>query len=202
LRLAPGDASLLRRYSYFVSRNGDVTEGIRLADKAIELDPLNPDSYENRVGALFDARRYQEAVHFAEETRRKSPDLLRSPTLLGDCLQMLGRYREAQQQYSLGRPDQYERLTGEALLLARTGDREGAERKLQRMQQIFGDAASYQYGEIYTQLGDRDRALAALERAWVIRDGGLNGIRIDPMLDPLRGDPRFERIVKRMNFPA
>ena len=70
------------------------------------------------------------------------------------------------------------------------------------MQQMFGDAASYQYGEIYAQLGDKGRALAALERAWEIRDGGLIAIRNDPALDPLRGDPRFEAIVKRMNYPS
>jgi len=202
LQLAPGDSSFLRRHSYFMARIGNESESLRLSAKAIELDPLDPDTYGNHVGALFDAQRYQEAVDFAEETKRKSPDLFQERILLGDCYLMLGRFREAQQQYSLGRPDQWERLLGEALLLARTGDRGGAQQKLQRMQQLFSDAASYQYGEIYAQLGEKDRAIAALERAWTIRDGGLMNIRIDPALDPLRGDPRFEAIIKRMNFPA
>jgi len=202
LQLAPSDAALLRRFSYFMARIGKESESLRLADRVLELDPLNPDSYENRIGALFDARRYQEAVNFAEETRRKSPDLIQARILLGDCYVMLGKFREAQQQYSLGRPDQWERLTGEAILLARSGDRSGAQQKLQRMQQLYSDAASYQYGEIYAQLGEKDRAIAALERAWAIRDGGLMNIRIDPALDPLRGDPRFEAIFQRMNFPA
>jgi len=202
LRLAPSDTAILRRYSYFMARIGKESESLGLADRVIELDPLDPDSYENRVGALFDARRYRDAIKFAEEVKLKSPDLFQSPLLLGDCFLLLGKFREAQQQYSLGRPDQWERLLGEALLLARSGDRSGAQKKLQRMQQLFSDAASYQYGEIYAQLGEKDRAIAALERAWTIRDGGLMNIRIDPMLDPLRGNPRFEAIVKRMNFPA
>lgn len=202
LQLAPGDAGLLRRWSYFSARTGNMSESLRLADKVIELDPLNPDSYGNRVGALFDARRYADAVRFAEETKQKSPELFREPILLGDCLLMLGRIREAQEQYSLGRTDQWARITGEALLLARTGDRNGANRKLQHMQQLFADAASYQYGEIYAQLGDKDRAIAALETAWAIRDGGMMNIRMDPALDPLRGDPRFEAIIRRMNFPS
>ena len=201
LQLAPGDAALLRRYSYFVAKTGNPSEGLRIADKVIELDPLNATSYENRAGALFDLRRYADAVSYAEEVKRKSPDLFDFPTLLGDCFVLLGRYREAQEQYALAKPDQWERLTGEAILMARTGDRDGANRKLQRMQQLFGDAASYQYGEIYAQLGNRDRALAALERAWEIRDGGLLNLRMDPALDPLHGDPRFEAIIKRMNFP-
>ena len=202
LQLAPGDAGLLRRWSYFSARTGNMSESLRLADKVIELDPLNPDSYGNRVGALFDARRYADAVRFAEKTKQKSPELFREPILLGDCLLMLGRVREAQEQYSLGRTDQWARLTGEALLLARTGDRNGANQKLQHMQLLFADAASYQYGEIYAQLGDKDRAIAALETAWAIRDGGLMNIRMDPALDPLRGDPRFEAIIRRMNFPS
>lgn len=200
LQLAPNDAAQLRRYSYFVALTGNPSEALRIADKAIELDPLNADSYGNRAGALFDLRRYADAISYAEEVKRKSPDLFQFPTLIGDCLVLLGRYREAKQQYAQAKPDAYERLTGEAILMARTGDRDGANRNLQRMRQLFGDAASYQYGEIYAQLGDKDRALAALERAWEIRDGGLMNIRNDPALDPLRGDPRFEAIIKQMNY--
>jgi serine/threonine-protein kinase len=202
VELAPGDARLLRGYSYFVSRLGNQPESLRLAQKALELDPLNQDSYENWVAALFDARRYEEAVRFADETKRKSPELYDDPLLLGLCLVMLGRLREAQEQFSLGKPDRWERLTGEALLLARSGDRGGAMRKIERMQELFGDAASYQYAEIYAGLGDKDRAIAALEHAWSVRDPGLFNVRVDPLLDPLRGDPRFEAIIRKMNFPG
>ena len=202
LQLAPSDAALLRRYSYFVAKTGNLSEGLRISDKVVELDPLNAASYENRAGALFDSRRYADAVNYAEEVKRKSPDMFQFPVLLGDCFVLLGRYREAKEQYALAKPDQWERLTGEAILMARTGDRNGANHKLQHMQQLFGDAASYQYGEIYAQLGDKDRALAALERAWEIRDGGLLSLRMDPALDPLRGEPRFEAIIKRLKFPT
>jgi len=202
VQLAPGDADYLSFYSYFVSRLGDQAESMRAADKVLELNPLDPDSYGNKVGSLFDARKYREAVAFAEETRRKSPDLFHEPLLLGICLVMVGRLREAQQQFALGKPEQWERLTGEAIAFARAGDKAAVEQKVQRMQQIFGDAASYQYSEIFAQTGDRQRALAALDSAWAIRDGGLINIRVDPFLDPIRNEPRFQAIVKRMNFPA
>ena len=115
---------------------------------------------------------------------------------------MLGRLRQAREQYSLVKPDRWERLTGEAIIFARSGDRAGAEQKIKRMQSLYGDAASYQYAQIYASLGDKDRALAALEHAWSVRDPGLFTIRIDPLLDPLRNDARFQAIIKRMNFPA
>ena len=202
VELAPGDATLVTAYSYFVSQLGNQAESLRLAQKALELDPLNNDSYENWVGALFDARRYEEAVRFAEETKRKSPELFDDPLLLGYCLVMVNRLREAQSQFSTLNPDRWERLTGEALVFARSGDRDRAERSIQRMQSLVGDAASYQYAQIYSDLGDKDRAIAALEHAWSVRDPGLFNIRVDPLLDPLRSDPRFQTIIKRMNFPA
>ncbi len=202
VELAPGDATLVTAYSYFVSQLGNQAESIRLAQKALELDPLSEDSHENWVGALFDARRYQEAVEFAETTKRKSPELFNDQLLLGHCLVMVGRLREAQEQYSALHADRWERLTGEALILARSGDRDGAERKIHRMQALFGDAASYQYGQIYADIGDKERAIAALEHAWSVRDPGLFNIRVDPLLDPLRSDPRFQAIIGKMNFPA
>ena len=202
LELAPGEAGLVRAYSNFAARLGDQETSLRLAEKALELDPLDPDSYVNRAGALWDARRYQEAVRYAEETKRRSPALLDDPSLLSVCYIMVGKYREAQEQLSLLHPDKWDRLTGEALILARTGDRAGVEARLRRMEQLFGDAASFQYAEIHAQLGDRGRALAALEDAWRIRDAGLINIRIDPFLDPIRDDPRFKAIERRMNFPA
>ena len=74
--------------------------------------------------------------------------------------------------------------------------------KLGEMRQRYGDAALYQYGEIYAQLGMVEEALDALENAYRTRDPGMAYIAVDAFLDPLRNDPRFEAIVKRLNFPA
>jgi hypothetical protein len=70
------------------------------------------------------------------------------------------------------------------------------------MQSLVGDAASYQYAQIYADLGDKEKALAALEHAWSVRDPGLFNIRVDALMDPLREEPRFAALLKKMNFPA
>jgi len=62
--------------------------------------------------------------------------------------------------------------------------------------------ATFQFGKIYAQLGDKDRAFAALDRAWEIRDSDLGGLKTDPFLDPLRPDPRYAALVNRIGFPA
>ena len=202
LELAPGVPAFLGRYSFFIARVASPSEALQIADKAIELEPLDPNSYGIRAARLFDARRYTDALRFAEDTERASPDLFDDPLLLGDCFLMLGKGEEALRHYSELPLNAWERITGEALVHARSGDAAGAEKKLLRMQQLFADVASYQYGQIYAQLGEGDLAIAALERAWTIRDGGLLSIRIDEMLDPLRRNPRLDSIIKRMQFPG
>jgi tetratricopeptide (TPR) repeat protein len=98
--------------------------------------------------------------------------------------------------------DDYRRLVGEAILAARTGDRQLALDKLRAMQGRYGDAALFQYAEIYAQLGMVDQALAELEKAYQARDPGLSYIRVNPFLDPIRNQPRFKAVEARLNFPA
>ena len=70
------------------------------------------------------------------------------------------------------------------------------------MRPIHGVLGSYQYAEIYAQAGNKDRAFSELENALAAKDPGLAGLRVDPFLDPIRGDPRYAKLVKKLNFPS
>lgn len=202
VQLAPSNADIVGRYVFLLARLGRPEEALNAADRAIALDPLNHVSYENRVSVLYDLRRYEEALAYARKIRRQSPDLFKAPGLVADCLLMLGRFEEARRAYRLLTPDSWQQLNGEALTFARAGNRAAAMERLRKLKRLMGENASYQYAGIYAQLGDRKRALDALEHALAIRDGGIVSIKIDPRLDPIRGEPRFEAVVKRMNFPT
>jgi serine/threonine-protein kinase len=202
LELAPGDADALRTYSYFVSLLGDQSKALALADRAIGLDPLNGSSYDNKLSILFNARRYADAINAGLQLKRTSPELVTFPTTLGDCFMMAGKIDESRQSYAAAPADDLFRLTGEAVLAARTADAPGARARLARIQQVSGDAASYQFGEIYAQLGAADEAFRALDHAWQIKDAGLLHLRVDPWMDPVRSDRRFAALVGRIGFPA
>ena len=115
---------------------------------------------------------------------------------------MLGRYDEARSEYALIPDGDLNRLTGEAIIAARQGNRPGAEQKIARLRQSFGAAGSYQYSEVYAQLGDKDRAFVELNNAVGAKDPGLASLRVDPFLDPIRDDPRYAALVKKLNFPS
>ena len=85
---------------------------------------------------------------------------------------------------------------------AQEGERaaSAAQRQLDSMFATYGDSASYQYGQIYTQWGEIETALTWLENALKIRDPGIIQAADDRMLMPLRGNPRFENILRDAGF--
>jgi serine/threonine-protein kinase len=201
-QLAPGDADIVGRHVFLLARLGRPADALKAADRAIGLDPLNHLAYENRVSVLYDLRRYQEALNYAERIRRQSPELFKAPGLLADCLLMLGKFEEARRAYDLLSPNSWQQLNGIALTFARAGNRAAAMKALARLKWVTGENGSYQYAGVYAQLGDRNRALDELEHALAVRDGGIVSMKIDPRLDPVRGEPRFDAVLKRLNFPT
>jgi len=200
--LAPGDADTLSAFADFSARLGATSAALSFADEAIRLDPLNIRPYDVRLDALFTARRYEDAVAFGKFERTRFPDKKAAAAVaIGDSLVLLGRGNDAETYYALVPADFWARLTGEAIIRTRVGDRAGAEQKANQLQAQYGAAASTQLGEIYAQMGDRDRALAALEAAYAIKDAGLTNLKNDAFLDPIRSDPRFTALIGKMNFP-
>jgi TolB-like protein len=201
LSLAGGDPDVMRNCGWTRSSifgNGD---GLRLVDQALALDPLNWASHMAHVDVLYVARRYAEAVSYTLKLQQESPELFKFPILFGNSLLMLGRTKEAA--LAFGQVGEGEaRILGEALLAARTGDRDLASSKLAALRQLAGEMASYRYGQVYAQLSETDRAFAALDRAWEVRAASLINLKFDPYMDPLRSDSRYAALVKRIGFPA
>ena len=198
----PGsDAETLRNYANVLGLSRRPEEAWRMSTKAMRLDPLNPASFETQAVTLYHSRRYEEAAAMARRSLQLSPERLRVRSYLANALLALNKTAEAEVEYRKLEPTDYRRLLGQAMLAVRAGDRASALTNLRAMKQRYGDTAHYQYGEIYAQLGSGEQAIAELESALAKRDPGMARIRVDPFLDPIRRDPRFAALVRRLNFP-
>jgi tetratricopeptide (TPR) repeat protein len=103
----------------------------------------------------------------------------------------------------LDRCDQY--LAGNQWCLAVTYDKLGkhadAEAEIAKLKASSGDVMAYQYAAFYAQRGDIPKALEWLETALRLRDAGLESLRTDSLMDPIRQEPRFQTVMRELKFP-
>jgi serine/threonine-protein kinase len=76
-----------------------------------------------------------------------------------------------------------------------------SQRALDQLIAKSAQEAAYQIAEVFAWRGENDLAFAWLERAFQQRDGGLAYVKVAPMFERLRGDPRFKALIKKMNLP-
>ena len=202
LELAPGDASVTSDYAYFSAELGHSADGLRLSARSIKLDPLNINTYFGRYLVLISTHRYAEVVSFSQELERTRPHLFNWPEGVAYALILQNKLAEAERYQQMAPADSYNRMVNEAAILARTGKSDQVPATIAKMREVYGDTASFQYGQVYAQTGDKDRAFRALDRAWEIRDSGLLRLKTDPYIEPLRSDPRYAALLQKMNFPA
>jgi serine/threonine-protein kinase len=194
----PGASSLsFQNYAINLSRTGRQGQALSMIDHAIALDPLSAAAWTLKSWILFYGRSYPQSIEAARRALSLAPANLRSRTLLAWDLTLLGKLVEAERELQSVPADDYRRLVSEAVIAARTNRKDEGVRVLQTLAKRYPETVHYQLAEIWSQLGEKDKAIAALEDAWSTRDTGLQSARVDPFMDPIRRDPRFQQIVNR-----
>jgi TolB-like protein len=206
LDLNPSYAVAHQWYAEHLAAMGRFDEAIPEAIHAQELDPYSLIINRDLGASLFRARRYDEAIRQLQETLELDPGFAPARTFLAMAYTQLGDHQRALTEYQAavrlsGAPlGALERL-GRGYAVA--GQRKEAENTLSQLQRLSQTkyVSGVSIAAIYAGLGNKERALAWLETAFKAHDPGLVGLKQDPSLDPLRSDPRFQEIVRKMNFP-
>ncbi|HXU99519.1 MAG TPA: hypothetical protein VG166_03365, partial [Caulobacteraceae bacterium] len=203
LALSPDDPLVLPAAMYISwYSGGDPHKALSLADRVVELDPLKALNHSRRAEVLVDLRQYPEAIRSAQKSLQLAPKREWPHQVIGDSFLLMNRPNEALAEYSHVPADDVYRLKSEAIIVARSGDIGAVERIMSHMRALFADVATYQYAQVYAQARENDRAFAALAKGFEVKDPGLTGIRTDPFMDPIRGDPRYAALVKKLDFPT
>jgi TolB-like protein/tetratricopeptide (TPR) repeat protein len=200
LALAPGNAQVLRISGLFATYMGHIDAGLAAARRAVVLDPLARDSHSALGRALYAARRYKDAIGTLSEGINLDPDDKAFRTYRGFAYYALGNLESARASCETSRD-----FAGNQWCLAVTYDKLGrhvdAEAEISKLKASFGDVMAYQYTAFYAQRGDNPKALEWLETALRLRDAGLESLRTDSLMDPIRQEPRFQAAMRELRFP-
>jgi adenylate cyclase len=182
---------------------GRFEEAIAETRRAVELDPLSPIINTDRAYPLYYGRRYDEAMAQAKKTIDLDPSFFYSRQILGMVLQAKGDLPGAIAEFERAR-----QLSGDPLHLAllavaktKMGDKNIAQQVLAELDKTNPDrqGLAYDHALLYLGMGNKEEALRWLEQSYADRDGAnLSWINVEPMLDPLHGEPRFEALVQKI----
>ena len=215
IELNPGYPLAYVMYGQYLTMVGRQTESMPYFDKAHKLDPLFGQSYRGEGYSCFMAHKYDEAIVQYRKALELEPDAI---TYFGLVLARAegGDYgtaiTEAEKATSVDNSPLL--LTSLASAYARAGRRADANHVLRRLRELWerqGTAPAwhtarspyvcpYEVAGVYAQLGDRDRAIDWLDKAYRNRSC-LYWLRQDPRFDSIRSDPRFQELLAKMNFP-
>src|SRR5205809_1472183 len=171
--------------------------------RALQLDPLSMIINADVGTVLTNARRYDEAIEQLRKTLEMDPSFYYAHYNLGEALEMKGLTENAIAEYqraiALNDDPVPQALLGH--LYAKMGRKDEARRILQRLRDSPKEryVSPYLFAMIHLGLGEKDRAIDFLEKTYEDRDGyNIAFIKVDPFLDPLHGDPRFEALVQKV----
>ncbi len=201
LELKPNFADVHAQYAWYLVLLGRLDEGLAEMKRAQELDPLKP-LYTAWLGRQYWwAGQDEKAIEEARKAIELNPDFPVGLCVLGDVYAAKGMYEEAialhQKAYAVA-PDWGWSL-GHTYALA--GQRDKALNVLAELGEEYEQKNAWGIVEIYAALGEKDEAFRCLEAGYKYRHNWLPWIKWNRNYEPLRDDPRFKDLLRRMNLP-
>ncbi|HUU14275.1 MAG TPA: tetratricopeptide repeat protein [Terriglobia bacterium] len=207
IELNPGYAYAHHLYALFLSGMGRHPEAIAEIKKARELDPLSIRINANVGWLLYFAREYDQALEQLRKALELDPNDIASHYYLGLVYSQKGMHEEAiaasrmAQDLSAGKD-----LTSD-LILAYVYAVAGRRGEALKILAALKNPSRRSYlppvpvAGVYVGLGDKEEALTWLGKAYAERAADLDMLKVDPRFNPLRSDPRFQDLLRRMNLP-
>ncbi len=204
IELNPNVADIHYRYGLiYLVPVGRTDEAIREIKRALELEPLSIAMNANLAGAYMYARQNDRALEQARKTYDLDPNHITARVWLANVYESVGMYNEA---IALSEESLKNHMADAYFLLyygyayAKTGRRDKAEEAIQKLRDLekTEPVDPYDFAMIYVGLGDKDHAFVELEKSFNERGYYVPLLSVDPLMDPLRDDPRFVDLLKRV----
>ena len=206
IELNPDYPTAHQWYAEYLSEMGRHAQALAESEQARKLDPHSLIISAGVGKILFEAERTDEAIAQLKKTMAVEPNFAHAHSYLGKAYLRRQMFSEAVAETERaaalsGRIADY--LGGLGHAYARAGRTADAHRVLDELKQrstqryvSWRDIAVIDAG-----LGEKDEAFAALEKAYEMHDSGIVFMKVDPLFDPLRSDPRFPALLRRIGLP-
>jgi TolB-like protein/Flp pilus assembly protein TadD len=199
LELSPNDVDVLQRSGVYFVGQGRTDQGLANLQRAIALDPLNAAAVGRSATAYYLARRYREALAADDRVLHLNPGMVMQIHNRGLDYLMLGELDAARDSCETPKPTWVSHLCL-AVLYNKLHRQPEAEAQLAGLKADSGKGAAYQIAVIFAQWGDTAKALDWLETAYTFPDPGIGALKTDELIDPLRKEPRFQEIERKLRF--
>jgi tetratricopeptide (TPR) repeat protein len=218
LELAPDNARSRHGYALFLAAMGRHQEALAQSTRANELQPSSPGIMTGLGAILYFARADARMIQVMEQTVKLDPKYAPGYDWLGMAYLQVGRFDESIEAYKKG----LELAGGAAEVKAGRGHAYGVDimtglghaygvaGRRREARQILGELRALARRKhvppvdiafVYLGLGEKERALELLEQAYRERSWQVAFLRVEPWVDSLRDDPRFQSLLRRLNFP-
>lgn len=204
IELNPNYATAHHWYAEHLMWLGRFDEALSENERARQLDPLSLIIAADNGAILYYSRRYDRAIAQLQTVLRRDPSFGRA-TIVTYAYVEKGMYTQALREAEIWR-----RRNGEgpwywstlAYIYGRGGQPERARREVERLEKIRRNEQTTPVTMLWAHLGiaDKEEALADLERACSEHLSVMTGLKVDPALDPLRSDPRFQDLLRRVGL--
>jgi serine/threonine protein kinase/tetratricopeptide (TPR) repeat protein len=204
LELDPNLAITHYRYAWvYLSPMGRHDEAIAEMKRAMELEPLSLVQGANFAAVYLYARQFVKALDQAKKTYDLDPNLVTGQNWMCHAYDVNGMYAESLAISERAAQSNRSLLAGLGYAYAKSGQRQKAEAVLKQWKEIEKTkyVANYWVAIVHAALGEKDAAFAELEKAYQAHDWFFQRLKVDPFMDPLRDDPRFKDLVRRLGLP-
>ena len=206
IALNPSYSMAHRLYAANLSSTRHHREALQHINEAMRLDPLSLPNNAEVIRTLYYARDYDRAIEQSQKAMQLDPNYARTHFWLGRVYSQKGRHREAimaSDKILETMPDSNLGLTEMAYALAAAGRQTEARKILRRLEERskLAFVPAYNLAIIHIALNEEKVAMRYMQQAFEQHDWALVVFAVEPRLDPLRRDPRFQEISARLKLP-